>query len=217
MKFLDKEPKIIFHDSHLLVAIKPAGLVVPIEDRGVDSFEGWIKEHLKKKLKKETIFLRPIHRLDKPVEGIVVFARSSKALSRLNKAQREKQFEKFYVAKVSGTLRKSHGLLRHFMIHGDYRAEIVKKEGKEAKLLYRCLQSDKKESLLSIKLQSGRYHQIRAQFAFVGHPILGDARYQSREWYKKNQIALYHTKISFTHPVTKKKLIFKFRPEFLTQ
>ncbi len=218
MKSLDKDrtltkPRILFCDSHLLVAYKPAGLVVPIEDRGVHSLEGFLVEHLKKTLQKETVFLRPIHRLDKPVEGLVLFARSSKALSRLNQAQRDKQIEKFYVARVSGTFKKKRGLLVHQMVHGDFRADIVKQGGKEAKLLYRVVRENNQESLLTLKLLTGRYHQIRAQLSTEKAPILGDARYGSHVHYKKNQIALCHTKMIVPHPTLKKKMLFKFRPQ----
>lgn len=214
MKSSDSEkPRILFEDSHLFVVYKPAGMVVPIEDRGIDSLEGYCKELLKKRLHKANIFLRPIHRLDKPVEGIVVFARSSKALSRLNQEQREKQIEKFYVAEVSGRAKKKQGLLIDQMIHGDYRAEFVEKGGKEAKLRYRVVQEKEDTSILSIKLLTGRYHQIRAQLSKAGHPILGDQRYQSRKRYKKNQIALVHTKMVLKHPTLKKKMVFKWRPQ----
>jgi len=99
------------------------------------------------------------------------------------------------------------------MLHGDFRAEIVKQGGKEAKLLYRVIREDKQESLLSIKLLTGRYHQIRAQLSSAKVPILGDARYGSDIHYKKNQIALCHTKVIVPHPTLKKKMIFKFRPQ----
>jgi 23S rRNA pseudouridine1911/1915/1917 synthase len=214
MKSSDKEPKILFHDNHVLVAIKPAGMVVQEDEEEESiSFEGWIKEYLQKTLKKETIFIKPVHRLDKPVEGLVLFARSSKALSRLHLTQRDKSFEKFYIAKISGHLKKPRGLLKHSLLHGDFRAEVVKEGGKEAKLRYRKVQESEQDSLVSIKLLTGRYHQIRAQFAEIGHPIVGDDRYQSLRKYKKNQIALYHTKLLFPHPITKKRLVFKFRPE----
>ncbi|MCH9634121.1 MAG: Ribosomal large subunit pseudouridine synthase C [Chlamydiae bacterium] len=220
MKCLGKElmrklPFIVYSDSHILVAYKPPGMVVPIENHRSNSLEGFLLQHLKETLNKETIFLRPIHRLDKPVEGLVLFARSSKALTRLNQAQRERKIDKFYVAKVPGSFKKKNGLICHFLVHGDHRAEIVKEGGKEARLMFRVFEERSKHSVLSLKILTGRYHQIRIQLSATKHPIVGDARYGNQEFYRKDQIALCHTKLILPHPTLKKKMIFKFRPENL--
>lgn len=216
MKFLDKDnkPQVIYSDNHICVALKPPGMVVPIENNQRENLEAYLKTYFQKKLNKETIYLRPMHRLDKPVGGLVVFARSSKAMKRLQESQRNKQIQKFYVAKVHGVLRQKKALLRHFLFHGDYQAIIDPKKGKESKLLYRVVEESKNTSLLSVRLLTGRYHQIRAQFSTIGHPILGDNKYGSGLTFDKGAINLFHTKISFPHPVTQKQMVFTVRPTY---
>jgi len=216
MKYLDKEkgtkPQILYSDNHICVALKPPGMVVPIENNVRESLEGYLKAHFQKELNKEIIYLRPMHRLDKPVGGIVVFARSSKAMRRLQEAQKKKEIKKFYFAKVHGRIKKSRDLLVHKLIHGDYRAEIDEEHGKEAKLCYRALKRYSNESVLSIRLLTGRYHQIRMQLSDIGHPILGDHKYGSDQ--NGSSIALFHTKIILPHPTLKKNMVFTVRPEY---
>lgn len=221
MKFLDNdalyEPHILFDDNHLCIAVKPPGMAVPIENSGDESLEGFLLNYYRKKLCKETIFLQPIHRLDKPVGGIVIFARSSKALQRMQEAQRQKEIAKFYLAKVHGKIRKNKAILKHFLIHGDHEAHVVESGGKEAQLKYICLEKNSESSLLMIQLLTGRYHQIRVQLSTIGHPVIGDQKYGSWTKMRQNKILLYHTKISFVHPVTKKRMVFKVRPTFFKQ
>lgn len=218
MKSSDKDnhfkPQILFSDNHICVAIKPPGMVVPIENNQVENLEQYLKSYFQNLLGKETVFIRPIHRIDKPVGGIVVFARSSKAIKRLQQSQRDGDIKKFYVAKVHGSVTKSKEVLTHELIHGDYRAEIVKSGGKEARLYYRRLKSNHKESLLSIRLLTGRYHQIRIQLSSIGHPIIGDNKYGSTQKLERHKILLYHTKISFPHPTTRKRMVFTARPDY---
>lgn len=218
MKSLDKDilykPQILFDDNHVCVALKPPGMAVPIENSGDESLEGFLIHYYKKKLGKDTIFLQPIHRLDKPVGGIVIFARSSKALQRLQEAQRRKEIAKFYLAKVHGWIQNNKALVKHNLIHGDYEAHVVESGGKEAQLKYMCIEKNQEASLLVIQLLTGRYHQIRIQLSTLGHPIIGDQKYGSSIKMRQNKILLYHTKVSFTHPVTKKRMTFKERPTF---
>ncbi len=219
MKFLGKDmifkPQILFHDNHICVAVKAPGQVVQMEE-GVKSLEKWVKEKLKQELQKEVIFLQPIHRLDKPAQGLVIFARSSKALTRLQEAMRQDQIEKFYLAIVEGHLKKQQGQLIHQLIHADYHAQVVQSNGKKAHLYYRTFRKKGSQTILSVKLVTGRYHQIRAQFAHVGHPIVGDKRYGAKSQLEQEAIALYHTKTLFRHPVTKKRLVFTIRPHLLS-
>lgn len=214
MKFSDKDskPQIVYSDNHVCVALKPPGMVVQMEDNQRESLESYLKSYFQRLLDKETIYLLPIHRLDKPVGGLVVFARSSKAMKRLQEAQRNKEIQKFYVAKVHGVLKQKRALLKHFLFHGDYRAIVDPKRGKEAKLLYRVIREFRDESLLTIRLLTGRYHQIRAQLSAIGHPILGDEKYGSNQKFERDAITLFHTKVSFPHPVTKKRMVFTVRP-----
>lgn len=218
MKSLDKDnpfkPEILFSDNHICVVVKPPGMVVPIENHQVENLEGHLKKHFQKVLNKETVFLKPIHRIDKPVGGIVIFARSSKALKRLQEAQRLKQIEKFYLAKVHGKVKQARALLTHLLVHGDHRAEIDFKNGKESQLRYQKVTEDQSNSLLSIRLLTGRYHQIRIQLSAIGHPIIGDIKYGSNYNFMNEQILLYHTKITFPHPTTQKNMVFCVRPDY---
>jgi 23S rRNA pseudouridine1911/1915/1917 synthase len=186
---------ILLCDNHILVVDKPAD--VATQPDLTELAKAWVK---KKFNKPGRVFLEPIHRLDKPVAGIVLFARTSKALSRLQEQMRERQMEKIYEAWVEGSPKQDHGELRHLLLHGSFRAE-VSSEGKEAVLEYEVLKKEKNHSELRIRLHTGRYHQIRAQMAAIGCPILGDSKYGSRTPWKKG-IALYAKQLSFKHPVT---------------
>jgi len=204
--------KIVFCDNHLLVAVKPAGISTQPHQEGKTNLLDQAKAWLKKEFKKPgNVFLEPVHRLDKPASGLVLFARSSKALSRLNEMMREQKIEKTYFAWVEGILTQKEGSLEHYLFHGEHRAKAVNHSHPQAKLA--CLhyvQVDQKKgnTFVEIHLETGRYHQIRAQFAEIGHPILGDAKYGSSSPWKKDQIALHHGRLRFSHPVTKEELCF---------
>jgi len=192
---------ILFEDNHLFIVSKPAGLLTQPSGTSEDSLEAQAKAFLKiRDQKPGNVFLEVVHRLDKPVSGIVVFAKTSKALSRLNATQREKKFRKVYRATVEGHLRNKSGTLDYHLLHDHYRAK-VDPSGKRAVLHYFVLEEFKNSSHVEVELETGRYHQIRAQFAYVGHPILGDHKYGSQvDW--KQGIALQHVLIEFPHPIT---------------
>lgn len=193
--------KEIYCDNHILVLEKPAG--IPTQPDFHEAAKLWVKQAFNKP---GNVFLEPIHRLDKPASGLVLFARTSKALSRLNEAMREKKMKKFYIAKVEGEVNQE-GTLEHLLIHGDFRA-LVDPQGKKAILRYKRLEIAKGHSLIEVELETGRYHQIRAQFSAIGHPVIGDAKYGSNV-YKENRIALHHYKLMIEHPVTKEALQFE--------
>ncbi len=198
--------KILYTDHHILIAYKPAGLLTQPSGTLEDSLEGFLRQHLSKETAKvpEKVFLHAVHRLDKVTSGLVVFARSSKALSRLNEQMRRGEFEKIYHAKVEGIFKEKTGRLEHFLVHGDHRAyptNASDPQGKKAVLDYCILEQSETCSLLRIQLKTGRYHQIRVQFATLGHPILGDHLYGSDVHFKPGMIALANTYLSFTHPV----------------
>lgn len=209
--------EILFSDNHLLVTIKPAGIPTQRTNEQI-GWEDLCKEHLSKELSKKTIFLQTIHRLDKPVSGIVVFARSSKALSRLQEMIRQKKMKKEYTAFIEPGLSPSESKLEHYLVHDDYRARVSTSQDKESKcasLLYHIIESGKKFSKVKIDLITGRYHQIRAQFADIGFPIWGDQKYGSTKKLNSGQIALFHTALSFEHPVTREKLYFTYKEPIL--
>ncbi len=188
--------KPVFCDNHILVLEKPAGIATQPDFH--EMARSWVKENFKKP---GNVFLEPIHRIDKPVGGLVLFARTSKALTRLNESMRKKECEKTYLAKVEGTL-PPKGTLVHHLSHGNFRA-VVDREGKEAILHYKV----RPDGLLEIILETGRYHQIRAQFSAIGHPIVGDEKYGSLT--KSPAIALQHYRFVFPHPITKERLTFE--------
>lgn len=211
MKSLDNV-EIIFSDNHILLASKPAGLLTQPDDSQEESLEAFVKAWVKKEYRKEgSVFLHCIHRLDRPVSGLVVFARTSKALSRLNEQSRAMEIQRIYEAEVEGVLPQKIGRLDHYLIHGDHRA-IIAKEGmegaKHARLTYEALHYMPHSTLVRIELETGRYHQIRAQFGSIGHPIKGDKKYGSKIGDGK-EIFLHCAKISFAHPVTKEVLVFE--------
>jgi 23S rRNA pseudouridine1911/1915/1917 synthase len=206
-----KAPEVIFCDNHLLLLDKPPGLPTQAEG-GLKSLESWGREWVKKRFNKPgSVFLHAIHRLDKPVSGLVLFARTSKALLRLNEAVRERRVKKTYLARIEGVMENPSGELIHYLLHGDHKASLCSPEnpeGKKAILTYRVLEESPSESLVEIDLDTGRYHQIRIQFSAIGHPILGDAKYSSRVKYREGAIALLHKKLQFSHPVSKENLIY---------
>ncbi len=216
MKSLDNV-EILFSDNHLLIALKPADLLTQPDSSGKESLESLVKEWVKEEYKKEgNVFLHAIHRLDRPVSGLVIFARTSKALSRLNEQSRNLEIQRIYEAEVEGVLAEKQGQLDHYLIHGDRRA-VVGKEGQEgakhARLTYEALRHMPHSTLVKVELETGRYHQIRAQFGAIGHPIYGDKKYGSKSGDGK-VIRLHCMKVSFKHPVTQEVLSFETPASF---
>lgn len=207
MKLLDSE--IVYVDNHILVVDKPQGLLTQPTHLDEDSVEirakAWVKERYNKP---GAVFLHPVHRLDKPVGGLVVCARTSKALSRLNASIREKEWKKVYRARHEGEMPMKEGVLAGYLRHGSFRAECSSEgdpEAKWAQLSYRVVG----KGLVEIELDTGRYHQIRAQMAYVGCPIVGDVKYGSRFPRERSAIELYHVQLSFRHPVTREEMTLK--------
>lgn len=202
--------KVVFCDNHLLIVSKPAGLSTQPHPGGGTSLLDLAKAWVKKQFQKAgNVFLEPVHRLDKPVSGLVLFARTSKALSRLQEMMRQHQIEKTYFAWVEGELPQKEGTLEHHLIHDDYRARVVSAshpEGKLARLSYIARASKPGKLLVEILLETGRYHQIRAQFSAIGCPIVGDFKYGSSS--KKDTIELHSGRLKFTHPITRELLTF---------
>ena len=203
-------PHILYEDNHLLIVNKPAGLLTQPSGTDQENLEdickAWIKETYHKPGK---VFLEAVHRLDKPVSGIVVFARTSKALSRLNASMRAQELHKVYLAVIEGLLHPSEGILEHYLVHDDYQSLVVPSGTPQAKLCrlhYRLIKDNEKYSLLEIVLETGRYHQIRAQLSAAGHPVVGDSKYKSTEIYRPQAIALHHTALRCPHP-TQDKII----------
>ena len=190
-------PKVLFEDNHLLAVFKPAGWLTQPTPKETESLETWAKDFIKKRDEKPgNVYLHAVHRLDKPVSGIVLFAKTSKALSRLNETLRGKKWEKIYFAEVEGELPDEEGVLENRLSHGDHEA-IEDPKGKLCRLQY-----TKRQNGVEIKLETGRYHQIRAQLALAGCPIKGDVKYGGRPL-AHGEIKLSHVRLSFPHPVSK--------------
>lgn len=183
--------EVVYEDNHVLVLNKPAGILTQPDGSDCLSLEELGKEYLQRP------YLHALHRLDKPVSGLVLFAKTSKALSRLNAAMREGKFEKIYSARVDQPPKNPDGELVHYLLRDEAGTRVVAKgtpEAKEARLHYRLI----KENLLEIRLITGRRHQIRVQLAAIGCPIVGDKKYGSRT--DRENIALAATSLAFPHP-----------------
>jgi 23S rRNA pseudouridine1911/1915/1917 synthase len=209
---LSDNAEVQYVDNHLAVAAKPCGMLTQPDDTGSSSLEAALKLWIKKEYQKQgNVFLHAIHRLDRAVSGLVLFARTSKALSRLNEQSRLQEIQRIYLAEVESLPEKKDGQLDHYLIHGDHRAIIAKKddpEAKHARLYYKTIKYKTLSTLVEIELETGRYHQIRAQFSAIGHPIVGDRRYGSQNG-DGGAIRLHCKKLAFQHPVTKELLTFE--------
>lgn len=209
---MTKLENIIYEDNHLLVVNKPAGILVQGDITGDESLLEIAKKYIKEKYNKPgNIFLGLVHRLDRPTSGVIVFARTSKAASRLSKQFREKTIEKYYVALVQGKIPKS-GILKDKISRNGATSKIGY-TGKQAELKYKLLKYKNNISKVEIKLITGRHHQIRVQFAERGNPILGDFRYGSKIKFGNKALALHAFSISLIHPTKKEKMIFNFNPD----
>ncbi|MFA6929325.1 MAG: RNA pseudouridine synthase [Lentisphaeria bacterium] len=196
---------VLWLDNHLFALDKPGALLTQPSGGHEDSLETQAKAWLKQEFKRPgAVFLEAVHRIDKPVCGVVLFARSSKALSRLNQTIREGKSKKIYHARVEGRVKAVSARLENFLVHDDYRARVVSKEysgARLASLSYTVLETSNTSSFLEIILETGRYHQIRVQLAQWGHPILGDRKYGAHTPWQKDAIALQHVCLTFPHPV----------------
>ena len=209
--------ELIFSDNHLLIVVKPPNLLTQPDDTGSDSLEEQAKAWVKKTFHKPgAVFLHCIHRLDRPASGLVIFARTSKCLSRLNEQSRKGEIQRIYIAEVEGALPQKEGKLDHYLIHGDRRAIVAKKtdpDAKHARLNYRVLQFRPHSTVVEIELETGRYHQIRAQFNAIGHRVCKDQRYGAENC-DGSEIHLHCAKIAFKHPITNEMVTFESNPGF---
>lgn len=198
----------IYHDNHLLAVYKPAGLLIQKDATNDSSLLDLCKQWIKFRHKKPgEVFLGLVHRLDRPVAGVVLFCRTSKAAGRISAQFRKQEATKIYWAIVEGSLSPPQGKLCHHLIRRRELSTIVQDQpcsaSKEARLQYRVLDTANQTSLVEILLETGRHHQIRCQLAHMGHPILGDLRYGARHALPQRQIALLAKCLIVTHPTLK--------------
>jgi 23S rRNA pseudouridine1911/1915/1917 synthase len=206
---------ILFEDNHLLALNKPAGWLVQGDRTGDSTLTDWGKEYLKEKYSKPgAVFLHPAHRLDRPVSGAILFARTDKALGRLTTAFRNRSVEKTYLALVLHPPKAAEGTLRHYLLK-DEKRNVVQAyskptgEAKESLLQYNLVKTVGNLYLLKVKPLTGRSHQIRVQLAFIGCPILGDLKYGAPEPLPDASIGLHSQAIAVEHPVRKEALEIK--------
>ena len=201
---------ILYEDNHLLVVEKKVGVLSQSDGSDTLDILTLLKEYIKDKYNKPgNVYLGLVHRLDKEVGGVMVFAKTSKAARRLSEQIRNREFKKTYLAICKGKI-DSNGEFCDYLKRDEYRSFVTNsKEGKEAKLNYEVISSKNSETLVKINLQTGRHHQIRVQFSYHKHPLLGDSKYGVKGKYP---LALFAYKLEFTHPTTKEKLSFKLLP-----
>lgn len=202
--------EVLYEDNHLIVVVKQAN--VPSQQDSSNDLDllTMVKNYIKEKYHKTgNVYIGLIHRLDRPVSGIMVFARTSKAASRLSDQIRKNEFSKKYLAVVNGIIEKNEDTLVDYLKKEENGNTVVtdSSDGKESILAYKVLERnyEKKETLVEIELKTGRHHQIRVQFASRNHPLCGDQRYGRMD---KTQIALCAYHLEFIHPTTKEKMIF---------
>ena len=203
---------ILYLDNHLIAVCKPAGMLTQSDEFGeaslMDMVKGWIKTEYKKPGK---VFLGLVHRLDRNVSGVVMFARTSKGASRISEQFRQKTTKKIYRALVEGTPEPQQASLRHYLRkEKSLKATVFPRltmNAKEALLDYEVIETFADTSLIEIRLHTGRFHQIRAQLSVIGHPIVGDKKYGASSALPKERIALHAQSLTFNHPTSKEEII----------
>ena len=205
--------EVLFEDNHLIIVNKKSGDIVQGDKTGDKPLSEVVKEYIKDKYNKPgNVFLGVVHRLDRPTTGIIVFARTSKALERFNKMLRDKEVNKTYWAVVKNKPKNEKDTLIGFLKKNpknnkstSYSSEI--KESKKAILHYKTVKSLDNYHLLEVDLETGRHHQIRCQLSAIGSPIKGDLKYGFDRSNKDASIHLHARKIEFTHPVTNEVIL----------
>lgn len=208
--------KPVYEDNHLLVVVKPQGKLTQSDETGDLSLQDECKQYIKEKYQKPgEVYLGLVHRLDRPVGGLVAFARTSKAASRLSEQLRVHHMEREYLAVVEGESLPAEGTLCDWLLQGEDGLVRVVTEGtpgaKEARLHYERLGARKGTALVHLRLETGRKHQIRVQLSHLGYPIRYDMRYGHGE--RGRDIALFGAVLRLTHPTLKKEMTFTACPE----
>ena len=211
--------KVIYEDNHIIVVEKPVNIPSQGDKTGDLDMLEIIKEYLKEKYNKPgNVYLGLVHRLDRPVGGVMVFAKTSKAASRLSKQVRDNEFKKKYLAIVNGKFEKNKGMLEDYLLKNEKTnmSKVVKEETKNSKhalLEYEVLKYDEELdlSVLKISLHTGRHHQIRVQLSSRNHSIYGDQKYGGRGHGK--QICLWAYELTILHPISQKEMVFTALPE----
>lgn len=205
-------PVVLYEDNHIIIVNKRSSDLVQGDSTGDEPLDDKVRSYIREKYNKPgDVFLGVVHRLDRPVSGCVVYARTSKALSRLSELFRTREVRKTYWAIVSDRPPAEEGTLSNYLKKNEpqnksyvYNTEV--KGSKLAELTYRVLARSEKYYLVEVDLQTGRHHQIRAQLAAAGCPIKGDLKYGSKRSNEGGGISLHSRRVSFIHPVKKEEV-----------
>lgn len=203
---------ILYEDNHILIVNKEVGEIVQADKTGDTPLSEKVKLWLKEKYNKPgNVFCGVTHRLDRPVTGIVIFAKTSKALSRLNEMFKNKEIKKTYWAIVKNPPPKAEDTLKHFLIKNEkqnksYASSKETPHAKQAELHYKTISHSKHYTLLEVDLQTGRHHQIRTQLSHIGSPIRGDLKYGFDRSNPNSGIDLHARRVVFIHPVSKAQI-----------
>lgn len=210
--------QIVYEDNHILIINKLPGEIVQGDKTGDMPLSEKLKNYIKERDNKPgNVFMGVIHRLDRPVSGLVIFAKTSKGLSRFNEMIREKDLHKTYWAVVKNKPSKTEDHLIHYLLKNEKlnkskAHEKPVKDGLKSELIYKFIKSSDTYHLLEIKLLTGRHHQIRAQLSAIGCPIKGDVKYGFDRTNKDGSIHLHAYQLQFIHPVKQEEIIVKAAP-----
>ena len=205
--------EVLYEDNHLIIVNKAVGEIVQGDKTGDEPLPETIKRYLKEKYNKPgNVFCGVVHRIDRPVGGLVIFAKTSKALSRLNEMLQKREIHKTYWAIVQGHPQNTSDHLIHYITtternNKSYASPTPHKNALRSELKYNVIASGDRFSLLEIDLLTGRKHQIRVQLSTIGNPIKGDLKYGAKRSNPDGNISLLARKIEFIHPVSKKAII----------
>jgi 23S rRNA pseudouridine1911/1915/1917 synthase len=204
--------QVVYEDNHIIIVSKRSGEIVQGDKTGDEPLSETVKRYIKEKYGKPgEVFLGVVHRLDRPVSGLVVFARTSKALTRLNKMFAEGDVHKTYWAITKNTPKEPEGTLTHWIVRNEqqnksYAYDKEKPHAKKAILHYRVIGHSDNYSLIEVRLMTGRHHQIRCQLAAMGCPIKGDLKYGAPRSNPDGSISLLSRRMEFVHPVSKENI-----------
>lgn len=210
--------KPLYEDNHIIIVRKEAGEIVQGDKTGDTPLSETIKDYLKKKYNKPgNVFCGVVHRIDRPVTGVVIFAKTSKALARLNEMLKKGEIHKTYWAMIEGKRKEKEGVIESWLL-SDGRlnktrvVEPYTPGAKLSKLTYKVIAEGERYSVLEVKLLTGRKHQIRVQLSSTGTPIKGDLKYGAKRSNPGGGISLLARRIEFIHPVSKEKICIETEP-----
>lgn len=209
---------ILFEDNHLIIVNKPCGILVQGDKTGDTPLLDIIKEYIKVKYSKQgNVFLGLVNRIDRPTSGIVIFAKTSKALSRMNEKLKKREIKKLYWLIISNTFESREGKLEGWFKKDSKKNKSFFNQEKQTNSKYGCLTYKKIQTLekyckIEVDLITGRHHQIRCNFSNIGYPILGDLKYGSKRSTKDGGIYLHSRQVTFIHPVSKKEISIQANP-----